>query len=71
MTLNDAYKYARQLRRWAWRNRRGPWMHGYEGVQREMLAQGYTDADFLLVRLWLKTWGSGRRYFQINEGKQQ
>jgi hypothetical protein len=61
MTKNDAYKLARQYRRWAWHANRGPWASGsLAEVARFMLANGYTEQDCTLVRDWLKAWRAGR-----------
>lgn len=62
MTVNDAYLYARRLWRMAWRQGRGPYAKGYHNVYDHMLREGYTEADYKLVRRWLKAWSNGRAY---------
>lgn len=60
MTANDAYKYARQLRRWAWRNKRGPLVQGLARVAEVMAEQGYSEQDYRRVKAWIKAWQGGR-----------
>ena len=62
MTRNDAYKYARRLRRAAWHFGRGPFAAGFDAVEAAMKADGHTEADYALVRAWLKAWQAGRRH---------